>query len=78
MGETVCDPLTATEEPFRVALTALVVVHVRVEVPPDEMELGLALIVAVVTLTVASPQSVAPAEFLAVMRYVVVTVGETV
>ena len=62
MGETVCEPLTATDAPFRVALTALVVVQVRLELPPEGMELGLALIAAVVTLTVACPQSVAPVE----------------
>jgi hypothetical protein len=49
VGDTVCDPLTATAVPFNLALTALVVVQVRVELPPDAMEVGLALIVAVVT-----------------------------
>jgi hypothetical protein len=44
--------LTATAALFRVALTALVDVQVRVELPPEAMELGLALIAAVVTVTV--------------------------
>ena len=65
VGETVCDPLTGTDAPFRVALTALVDVHVSVELPPDAMEAGFALIAAVgaapaVTVTVIWPQSVAP------------------
>lgn len=49
VGDTVCDPLTATAAPLRVALTALVVVQVRVELPPEVIDVGLALIVAVVT-----------------------------
>jgi UDP-N-acetyl-D-glucosamine dehydrogenase len=39
--------LTATVAPFRVALTALVDVHVSVELPPDAIEVGFALIPAV-------------------------------
>jgi hypothetical protein len=62
VGETVCDPLTATDAPFKLALTALVDVQVSVELPPEAMELGLALIAAVVTVTVVCPQSVAPVE----------------
>jgi hypothetical protein len=66
VGETVCDPLTATDAPFRVALTALVDVQVSVELPPDAIEAGLALIVAVgaleVTVIRTWPQSVAPVE----------------
>jgi hypothetical protein len=58
----------ATAAPFRVALAAFVDVQVRVELPPEAMEVGLALIAAVVTLTVTSPQSVAPSELWAVMR----------
>jgi hypothetical protein len=46
-GETVCDPLTATAAPFRVALAAFVDVQVRVELPPDVIEVGLAVIPAV-------------------------------
>ena len=53
VGETVCDPFTATGAPLRVALVALVVVQVRVELAPDAIEVGFALIAAVVTLTVA-------------------------
>ena len=47
VGETVCDPLTGTAAPFRVALVALVDVQVRVELPPDAIDVGLALIAAV-------------------------------
>jgi hypothetical protein len=83
VGETVCDPLTATAAPFRVALTALVEVHVSVELPPGAIEVGFAAIPAVggllppVTVTVTSPQSVAPDALRPVMRYVVGAVGET-
>ena len=65
VGDTVCDPLTGTDAPFRVALTALVDVHVSVELPPGAIEVGLAVIAAVgapVTVTVTWPQSVAPVE----------------
>jgi len=62
VGETDCDPLTATDAPFKVALTALVDVQVSVELPPDEIEAGFALIPAVVTVIVTWPQSVAPVE----------------
>ena len=72
MGDTVCDPLTATEVPFRVALTAFVDVQVNVELPPAVIEVGLAVTLAVgapgATVTVAWPQSVAPVELRAVMR----------
>jgi hypothetical protein len=83
VGETTCDPLTATAAPFRVALTALVDVQVSVELPPDAIEAGFALIAAVgaplppVTVMVTWPQSVAPDALRPVMRYVVVAVGET-
>ena len=66
VGETTCDPLTATAAPFRVALTALVDVHVSVELAPGAMEVGLAVMVAVgapeLTVMVTWPQSVAPVE----------------
>lgn len=62
VGETDFDPLTATDAPFRVALAALVDAQVSVELPPDEIDTGLAVILAVVTLTVTCPQSVAPVE----------------
>jgi hypothetical protein len=56
--------LTATDAPFKVALTAFVDVHVSVELPPEVMEVGLALIPAVgapeVTVMRTWPQSVAP------------------
>ena len=47
VGETVCEPLTGTVAPFRVALAAFVDVHVSVELPPDVIEVGLAVIPAV-------------------------------
>jgi hypothetical protein len=47
VGETTCDPLTATEAPFRVALVALVELQVSVELPPDAIEVGFALMAAV-------------------------------
>jgi hypothetical protein len=47
VGETTCDPLTATAAPFRVALTALVDVQVSVELPPGATEVGFALMPAV-------------------------------
>jgi hypothetical protein len=57
VGETVCDPLTATAAPFKVALTALVDVQVSVELLPEVIEVGFALIAAVgaleLTVTVA-------------------------
>ena len=68
VGDTVCDPLTATAAPFRVALAALVDVQVSVELPPDAIEVGFALSPAVgappppVTVTVTWPQSIAPVE----------------
>jgi len=81
VGETLCDPLTATVAPLRVALTALVDVHVSVELPPDAIEVGLALIPAVgplePTVTVACAVAVTPDELLAMKVYVVVAVGET-
>jgi len=81
-GETICDPFNATVVPFRSALTALVVVHVSVELPPDAIEVGLALIPAAggplePTVTVACADAVAPDELLATNVYVVVAVGET-
>ena len=82
VGETLCDPLTATVAPFRVALTAFVEAHVSVELPPEAMETGLALIPAVgplaPTVTMAWAVAVAPAAFLAIKVYVVVAVGDTV
>ena len=81
-GETVWVPLMATVAPFKVALTALVDVQVSVELPPAAIEVGFALIPAVgtaeVTVTRTCPQSIAPAELRAVMRYVVDAVGDTV
>jgi hypothetical protein len=82
VGKTVCEPLTGTAAPFRVALVAFVDVQVRVELPPDGIDVGLAVTPAVgpldVTVTTTCPQSMAPAELRAVMRYVVDAVGDTV
>jgi len=50
VGDTTCDPLTATGAPFSVALTAFVDVQVSVELPPGEIEVGLALMLAVAAL----------------------------
>jgi hypothetical protein len=47
VGETTCDPLTATEAPLRVALVAFVEDQVSVELPPDVMVVGLAVMDAV-------------------------------
>ena len=65
MGETDSDPLTATESPFKVALVALVEDQVRVELPPDVMVMGSALMEAVgpppvLTTTVVVELAVAP------------------
>jgi hypothetical protein len=69
LGETVCDPLTATDAPFKVALAAFVEVHVRVELPPDAIVVGFALIPAVgplePTVTVAWAVAVVPEELVA-------------
>jgi hypothetical protein len=59
--------LTATAAPFKVALVALVEDQVSVELAPDVIEVGFAVMVAVgappdVTVTVTCPQSLAPAE----------------
>jgi hypothetical protein len=47
VGETTCDPLTATAAPFKVALVAFVEDQVRVELLPEVIEVGLAVMVAV-------------------------------
>ena len=47
MGDTVCDPFTATVVPFSFALTALVEDQVSVELAPEVMEVGFAVILAV-------------------------------
>jgi hypothetical protein len=78
VGETTWDPFTATAAPLSVALAAFVDVHVRVELPPLEIVVGFAVIAPVVTVSVTCPQSVAPAELWAVIRYVDVVSGETV
>ena len=70
VGETTCDPLTATEAPFSRALTALVDDQVSVELPPGEIVVGFALIEAVgfppePTVTVAVEVAVAPEELFA-------------
>jgi hypothetical protein len=70
VGDTVCDPLRATEVPFSLALTALLDVQVSVELPPDEMEVGLALMLAVgepleATVTAVCAEVDVPAELVA-------------
>jgi hypothetical protein len=69
VGETTCDPLTATAAPFKVALVAFVDDQVSVELPPEVIVVGFALMVAVgppdVTVTVADDVAVAPEELLA-------------
>lgn len=69
VGETVCDPVTATDVPFRVALVALVDVQVNVELPPDVIVVGLAVIPAVgaaePTVTIAWADAVVPDEAVA-------------
>jgi hypothetical protein len=61
--------LTATAAPFKVALVAFVEDQVSVELPPDVIVVGFAVIVAVcapdVTVTVAMAVAVAPVELLA-------------
>jgi hypothetical protein len=47
VGDTVCDPFTATELPFSFALTALLDDQVSVELPPEAMDVGFALMLAV-------------------------------
>jgi hypothetical protein len=46
VGETTCDPFNATGVPFKSALTQLDVVHISVTLPPNKMEVGLALMAA--------------------------------
>ena len=70
VGETACDPFNATVVPFKSALTAFVVVQVRVELPPDAIVVGFALIPAVggplePTVTVAWAVAVVPDELVA-------------
>lgn len=66
VGDTDCEPLNGTAVPFRSAVVAFCVDHVRVELPPEEMTVGLAVMAAAggpllaATVTVACPQSVAP------------------
>ena len=58
--------MTATAAPFKVALVALVEDQVSVELAPDVIEVGFAVMAAVgaldVTVTLTWPQSLAPAE----------------
>jgi hypothetical protein len=67
VGETTWEPLNWTAVPLRSALTALVVVHVRVELFPIVIDVGLAVMPAVggpadVTVTVAWDDAVVPEE----------------
>jgi hypothetical protein len=72
VGETTCEPLTATEAPFKVALVAFVEDQVSVELAPDVIEVGFAVSVAVgavppeLTVTVAVAVAVTPVELLAI------------
>lgn len=65
VGETACEPFSATVAPFKSALAAFAVVHVRVELAPDAIVVGFALIPAAggplePTVTVAWAVAVAP------------------
>jgi hypothetical protein len=71
VNETTCDPFTATDAPFRVALVALVDDQVSVELPPELIVVGLAVMLAVgappePTVRVAVAVAVAPEELLAI------------
>ena len=46
VGETTWDPFNATDAPFKSALTQLTVFHVSVELLPDAMVFGFALMPA--------------------------------
>jgi hypothetical protein len=71
VGDTVCDPLTATDVPFSFALAAFVEDHVRVELLPGATVAGFALMLAVgvplvePTVTTTLEDVVAPAALLA-------------
>jgi hypothetical protein len=83
VGETTSDPFNATVVPFKSALTQLDVLHVSVELLPDAMVVGFALMPAIggplaVTVTLAWAEAVVPDEPVATKVYVVVAVGETV
>jgi hypothetical protein len=70
VGETDCDPFSATFVPFKSAVTAFVVVHVRVELPPEAIVVGFAVIPAAggplePTVTVAWAVAVVPEELVA-------------
>jgi hypothetical protein len=70
VGETTIDPFRATAVPLRFALTQLMVFQVNVELPPDVIEVGLAVIPAAgapadPTVTVAEEVAVVPDELLA-------------
>jgi hypothetical protein len=66
VGDTDCEPFKGTVVPFRSAVVAFWVDHVKVELPPVDMTVGLAAMAAAggpllaATVTVAWPQSVAP------------------
>ena len=60
VGETTCDPFSATVAPFKSALTAFAVVHVRVELPPDAIVVGFALIPALGACATAGAQRSTP------------------
>ena len=60
VGDTVCDPFNATVVPFRSALTALFVVHVKVELPPSAIEVGFAMMPAAGACARAGTQVIIP------------------
>ena len=69
VGETTWDPFNATGVPFKSALTQFTVVQVSVELPPDAIEVGFALIPAAggpPTVTVAVAVAVVPEALLAI------------
>jgi hypothetical protein len=83
VGDTDCDPFNGTVVPFRSAVTAFCVVHVRVELPPELITVGLAVMPAPTgpleaTVTVACAVAVAPEALVVINVYVVVDVGEMV
>lgn len=59
MGDTVWEPFKGTVVPFRSALVAFWVDHVRIELPPEDMAVGFAEMAAVGGALVAATVTVA-------------------
>jgi hypothetical protein len=81
VGETLCDPLVATEVPFNVTVVAFDVFHESIDDCPFWMLAGFAFIEAVGIGVVADTVTVAvsvvePAELVATSVYVLVAVGD--